>query len=430
MRTSPAGPGIGRRVGLLLSALGAAFIGLLTLAPNPGQSAYSDITPLLCLVCGPYGGADVLLNILLFVPLGIGLRLAGWSWARSVGVAASLSFGVEFLQYTVVSGRDASLSDLLTNTLGAMFGAGIAPHLSTLLVPDARPARRLVMVGLAAWLVVLAVSAIGMMPWLPAGAIRNDCTKSAGKPDVFTGTVQSVSLNGVALPCDADVPESQRLRIELGQGEAELDVTTQSSNPQSGRILIHVVRVPRGFVLMLAQHRRGAAFSPPIASNHLGFYSPILRLASAFPAERGVPVRVQAGMRDRRLWLSSEYGGQRQAVEVALSPSHGWTAIFPWGIRVGPRFRVVTAVWIGLLLLPVGYWAGFARTPARALGGMIAAAVAGLGVLPAVTGYAAVHWSEWAGAAAGAAVGWALHSFAAYLQSRCGSPSTSAYSSP
>jgi hypothetical protein len=286
------------------------------------------------------------------------------------------------------------------------------------------------MVGLAAWLVVLAVSAIGMMPWLPAGAIRNDCTKSAGKPDVFTGTVQSVSLNGVALPCDADVPESQRLRIELGQGEAELDVTTQSSNPQSGRILIHVVRVPRGFVLMLAQHRRGAAFSPPIASNHLGFYSPILRLASAFPAERGVPVRVQAGMRDRRLWLSSEYGGQRQAVEVALSPSHGWTAIFPWGIRVGPRFRVVTAVWIGLLLLPVGYWAGFARTPARALGGMIAAAVAGLGVLPAVTGYAAVHWSEWAGAAAGAAVGWALHSFAAYLQSRCGSPSTSAYSSP
>ena len=84
---------------------------------------------------------------------------------------------------------------------------------------------------LAAWLVVLAVSAIGMMPWLPAGAIRNDCTKSVGKPDVFTGTVQSVSLNGVPLPCDADVPESQRLRNELGQGEAELDVTTRVEQP-------------------------------------------------------------------------------------------------------------------------------------------------------------------------------------------------------
>ena len=208
MRTSPAGSGIGRRMGLLLSAVGAAFIGLLTLAPNPGQTAYSDITPLLCLVCGPYGGADVLLNILLFMPLGMGLRLVGWSWARAVGVAASLSFGVEFLQYTVVSGRDASLSDLLTNTLGAMLGAGIAPHLGTLLVPDARSARRLVVVGLAAWLVVLAVSAIGMMPWLPAGAIRNDCTRSADKPDVFTGTVQSVSLNGVALPAMPMCPKA------------------------------------------------------------------------------------------------------------------------------------------------------------------------------------------------------------------------------
>ncbi|HET7241044.1 MAG TPA: VanZ family protein, partial [Gemmatimonadales bacterium] len=61
---------------------------------------------------------DVFLNLLLFVPLGAGLRLAGWRWRSVVLGAALVSFTVELLQYTVVTGRDASLSDLLTNTTG------------------------------------------------------------------------------------------------------------------------------------------------------------------------------------------------------------------------------------------------------------------------------------------------------------------------
>jgi hypothetical protein len=82
-----------------------------------------------------------------------------------------------------------------------------------------------------------------------------------------------------------------------------------------------------------------------------------------------------------------------------------------------------------MLLLPAGYWARRAGRPAGAIGAVGGAVIAGLGLLPALTGFQPVHWTEWGGAAGGAALGWALAPIATYLQSRCGSPSTSAYSS-
>ena len=106
-------------MGRWLSALGLVAIAILTLRPVPTQAAASASTPLLCLVCGSNGGADVFLNLLLFAPLGVGLRLAGWRWRSVVATAALVSFAVELLQFTVVTGRDASLSDLVTNTTGA-----------------------------------------------------------------------------------------------------------------------------------------------------------------------------------------------------------------------------------------------------------------------------------------------------------------------
>src|SRR5918994_7063288 len=106
-----------RIVGAVLASAGLVAILVLTLAPNPRQARAADQTPLLCLVCGESGGADVALNLLLFIPLGMGLALRGWAWSRVVVSCGLLSLGVETLQYAASTGRDASLSDLLTNTM-------------------------------------------------------------------------------------------------------------------------------------------------------------------------------------------------------------------------------------------------------------------------------------------------------------------------
>ncbi len=418
-----------RLLGVLLAVSGSTAILGLTLFPNPGQAVFSARTPLLCLVCGDQGGADVVLNLLLFTPLGTGLRWLGWSWRRVVMLSASLSFTVEFLQYFVVAGRDASLSDLLTNTTGAAIAAAIAPRIGRLLGPDRTLARRLFLGSVALWLGVLTLSAMVMMPWVPSGRLRNDCTRSFGKDDTFSGKARSVVLNGVLLPCDGELPGALPMREALGRGEATLDVVAISGSPTGRRSLIHAVRVPRGFLVVLAQEGRSAAFNAPTLAPRLGLHSPILRLPEAFPPEEGIPVELHAGIHDRRMWMSSSHSGSRRRVELALSPSHGWSAILPWGIQMGWPLRLVTAFWIGGLILPVAYWAGFIGNPVLGSAGIATALAAGLGVLPALTGYAPAHWSEWVAGFLGAALGWALHWSAAYLQIRCGSPSTNAYSS-
>lgn len=71
--------------------------------------------------------AEMLANVLLFVPLGaaggwlVRPRRAGWV---VVGLAA-LALAVEVVQYPV-AGRDASLRDVLLNSLGGLLGVAVA----------------------------------------------------------------------------------------------------------------------------------------------------------------------------------------------------------------------------------------------------------------------------------------------------------------
>ena len=65
------------RVGQLITLAGAVLIASMTLVPHPELTRESAATPLSCLLCGDYGVVDVFLNILLFIPFGLGLRLIG-----------------------------------------------------------------------------------------------------------------------------------------------------------------------------------------------------------------------------------------------------------------------------------------------------------------------------------------------------------------
>src|ERR687891_731196 len=151
-----------RRLGAALALAGLAAILVATLFPNPHQAPSSAATPLLCIVCGEAGGTDVFLNLLLFTPMAIGLRLLGWPWRRVVAVAALLSLTVECLQFSVVVGRDAALSDLLANTIGAAAAAALAPLVPGLLAPEPVRARRLLAMAAALFLGVLTLSALGL----------------------------------------------------------------------------------------------------------------------------------------------------------------------------------------------------------------------------------------------------------------------------
>lgn len=418
-----------RGPGALLAGVGLLAILALTLLPNPRQAGAADHTPLLCLVCGEAGGADVVRNLLLFMPLAAGLALLGWSWGRIVAVCALLSLAIETAQYFPLSGRDASLSDVLTNTTSGALGAAIAQRRRLLLAPGPALARYLAPAAASAWLAVLVFTGMSMRPWAPAGQLTNYCTASFPTSDVFSGTARTMVLNGITLSCDRDVPSGGAVRKALRQGEVRLETVAAAGNPAGARRVIHLVRAPTASLVVLAQHGRAAVFQAPTAAQALKFFAPLARLSSAFPPRAGEPVELSAQADGHRLRLSAAHDGGRRMVELPLSPSYGWTLLFALPIGPGVVLRLLAAVWLGGLILPAAYWAGLAARPALALGALGAAVITGLGLVPALGGFDTVHWSEWLGAGIGVALGWALSRIAAYLQSRCGSPSTSAYSS-
>lgn len=418
-----------RGLGAVLAGLGLLAILTLTLLPNPRQAGVADHTPLLCLVCGESGGADVVLNLLLFMPMAAGLALLGWPWRRVVAVSALLSLAVEAAQHFSLAGRDASLSDVLTNTTSGALGAAVAMRLRLLLAPGPALAPVLSIAAAGAWLGVLVLTALSMRPWAAAGPLRNYCTASFPTSEIFSGTARSMALSGVALPCDEGVPRDAGVREELRRGRLVLETVAAAGDPGAGRRVIHLIRAPGATLVALAQQGRAAVFQAPTTALALELFAPAVRLSKAFPPRAGELVELVADTDGGRLRLAAAHDGGHREVALSLSPSFGWTLLFPVPIEPGPALRLGAALWLGALMLPAAYWAGLAARPAGALGVLGAAAIAGLGLLPALAGLEAVHWSEWLGAGAGIAVGRALSRIAAYLQSRCGSPSISAYSS-
>src|ERR1700681_448447 len=127
-----------RRFGFAIVVLSLGAIAWLTL--RPAHASSSPIDSHLCLVCGPYGGVDILLNTLLFVPLGVGLRFRGLSPRKAVLTCFALSLSIETAQAFIVTGRDATLSDILTNTSGGAIGYWSARTAPMWLAPSRKSA--------------------------------------------------------------------------------------------------------------------------------------------------------------------------------------------------------------------------------------------------------------------------------------------------
>jgi glycopeptide antibiotics resistance protein len=74
--------------------------------------------------------AELTANVLLFVPFGLMLRIRyrTLSLAQVAAIAFTLSFVIETLQLLVAAGRVANVTDVVTNTIGAIIGAALMPR--------------------------------------------------------------------------------------------------------------------------------------------------------------------------------------------------------------------------------------------------------------------------------------------------------------
>ena len=145
----------------MLVAISAASIALLTLRPITG--ARDESVDVVCLLCKEGTLRDLLLNIALYVPFGLGLSLLGASTAGAGAISLLLTLAIEGLQ-TRLPGRFASGLDVATNAAGGLLGAWLANRLATTIRPSTRAARTLTIAAGVVWVGACFVSAWGLAP--------------------------------------------------------------------------------------------------------------------------------------------------------------------------------------------------------------------------------------------------------------------------
>lgn len=417
----------GRAAAIALATAGFLIIARATLIPVADPNGYAQLTPLWCIMCGELGGADIVANLLLFLPFAVGLRLGGLSWRRTVLVAAALSLTVELLQLVAIPGRDASLSDLLTNTIGGAIGATLAPWMPAAIRPSPAKAVRFLAGGTALWLGILATSAWLMSPKLEAGELRSGWAGATSEHDIFHGEIYQVNLDGDPMPTNDSPPDSAEIRRRLTAGKFHLEAEVKSDAPVPYPYWIYKLRAGGINQLTLFKLRRHAGIAVPVRGMGLELRPITVTLPDAFPDAAGVVVRLEASGAGGVVRLRSTYNGITRSIEFGLSPAYGWRLISPFQIGFGDGVRWFTALLLTLSVLPLAYWAAWAGGWLRWV--LPPAIAAGLTLPSLAVGLPPVHWSEWAAAALGAVAGWALQRGAAYLLRRCGSLSASAFSS-
>ncbi len=154
--------------------------------------------PFLCLYCGEGGIADGILNVGLFLPLGMALAWRYRGAMRLIAAGAALSALVELAQ-THIPGRDPSLSDILSNTLGTALGVALAGRGRAL---ESLLERHRAALSVAACLfALLGVSASGALlgPAYPRGAYWVRWGTAVHVEAPFDGQVEEASAGPVKL---------------------------------------------------------------------------------------------------------------------------------------------------------------------------------------------------------------------------------------
>jgi uncharacterized membrane protein YgcG len=400
------------RISIALALLSTTAILFLTLRPSgttlpPGWS--------FTLISGDTGLAEFFQNILLFMPLGATLTLAGVKPRRGIALGALLSFAIEFAQQWI-PGRDPNGGDILCNMTGTALGA--------LLVVTApvwlwTPPRR------SAWQ-ALGTALVAVLTWAGTGILLRPSFPPLPYRIVTTPDFPTFSKY-----------QGEVAQVNPGISTLQIVATAPPYPPGHTTPLIAVLDQHDRKVLMLSM--AGNDFT-------LRYYSLAVRLTleQLDLRLRGVMRAVAPGDTfTAATWHdSSDICLRMNATRrcgLGYTIGDGWKLIFYPEGRPSWQLTIISMLWIAGSVIGVGYWA--ARSgggekgggekgggkkgggekgggekgggeksggEGRRGGGVLAVVIVVFGLLlvPAFTELKATPLSEWLGAVSGILVGW------------------------
>lgn len=370
-----------------------------TLSPGTGYSSDSSGVAW-CLACGAHGGTDLLVNVLLFLPLGLALGWRSTHFWRWVAAAAALSLLVETSQLLWLPGRAASVGDLIANIAGAM--AGVIAGRTQWEVAQRRR------VGYVACAVPILSSVIGSMLFrpaaLPTARLFSQVAHEFGNTLPYPGHVTEFAVVGRPAP-DGPIENADELARHWGAGGNLLEARIRDTAPASGRSQVAglddgSVPPPAGIwrtERLLHLQIRWQAYRLRLRGPEL--------ILGAVPSP-GDSVKVSAHWADGTLTLATDRGLGEGAGTATFrpGPSHGWVVLVPRTVSIGPISRVVSMLWMAVIFtLPV-----FLLYPLRGGQGLVVAGtiLVALGLIPWAAHSHPAPLHEWAAGVLGATAGW------------------------
>lgn len=227
--------------------IGLALWGLLTavLTFTPVVSEPLTVRPL-CILCDDLSGADFIRNILLFAPAGVFFVLQGRSVPKAILLGFALSAGIEVTQ-VFVPGRYATLQDILSNGLGAGFGAAFFGAMQFGL------RRRSWLLVAAA--VVFPVATVGLTGWLLQPVATDGTYFAHWVPEreyyaPWSGRILSADVGGIPTP-SWRLTDTDAVRDALAQGRPLHLRFVAADAPASLAALYHIVDDSKREIVMI-----------------------------------------------------------------------------------------------------------------------------------------------------------------------------------
>lgn len=392
---------LGRRLWIA----GFLFIAVLTLTP---QYSTTKTPPSLCLLCGDQSILDAVLNVILFIPLGLGLRLAGMSRRRAFAIGLVTTITVETLQL-VIPGRDTSLGDIFTNSFGGLLGILCADVWRAIVLPTRRASTLLAWGWAVLWAIMLTASAELTHISLPHTSAWGVWAPELLHHDVFPGKVLAATAGGIPTPDSMNgISEETRRRLSSDSVVVQATVVGAARTGQRSSIA-SIYDYKRQQIFMLGQRNGNLTFSLRMRTADAKIATPTIRLDSVFPRHRTAKLDtmiVAGGLIHQQLWISAANNGVVRERKLPVDAGLGWSYLLPFDYEYGPEAPWLTALWLAGMSAPAMYWAARAgRTVSVAVATALAAALL---ATPLATGAHPTPWWEWLALVVGAIVGAAV----------------------
>lgn len=358
----------------VLVAAALALIGTATLIPASAPPT-SDPTALRwCFRCGSFGTVDVILNVMLFVPLGAALRAGRARPLAAVAGMVLLSLSIEMVQLLWLRGRDPNGFDVIANGIGGVVGYRLMASVRAIAAPSPSVAGRRMAIGMLVSLAVRMAGAWLVVPSFPTTSWYGQVAAAGVYPADFDGEVIEARVAGAQLVTGRAPGLRERM---LETGVRVVAIATPGERTTALAPIVSVLDDQRAEMLLLARDGDDARFRVRLRSADFRLRVPSIALPDAFAVGHIAPSSSLAitGSHERnRLRLTA---GLRDSASVRLGAGTAWALLIPVDLGLSPGSRWLDLAWTLALFLPAAYWLGRASHPRPLLIGnaMLLAAV-------------------------------------------------------